>query len=380
VKGDEQTNIVEEISPFIDDDTAIVCYVDLTAIQNVQRLIEIPDRLIEIDELPPFCRQYLSSVKNVMLAPKAVTGSLELLTPLLENKVTHLYIILNMKDMKFGPYFVIPGVNEYTTRARDIERFFGVLSQSAYENSSKKSDNVWAVYCKNCMIVGGSNFILSSINLIYNRPFEEYTTMMLFPQLESSFCGFYNLSFEDRKRNIKARFDNFNANKSVNFIRGLNELRDCNLIKSVFLFPDAIASWELVRLKKMESPFNETNFNFLQTSREFVAVGISTIQPKIKLVAQCPSKETAFELKQLIDGVWWNIFNNYCTYFEKKVPHYNNEKSATASEWADLLIDFLPRQINDRLVLEIDKNFNFEKTVPKSDNSQLNTKQKSDHN
>jgi hypothetical protein len=354
-------NIVNEISPFIDEDTALVCFVDLGAVKDYHRFAKIVRKISESSVIPKRLQQNLSFIESALEKSSNESATWLDLTPLIESNVTHLYIILNMRDTKFGPYFVIPNVKENSGTAKNIELFFGIKPIADNKADNKEKQNRWAVYQNDYMIIGGSNVVLFNIAMIYSYPIEQYVFDLVMAETENAICGFNNLSNNEQQKYIKERFKNFKACKNENFCNGIEELDDCNMFKSVFLFPDAIIAWELLHLKKMEPPLNQTHSDFLNTTRKFMSFGIDTKQPKIKLTVQCTSKDNAVKFKRFIDDVWRHIANNYVTYLNlqnaKSPSDKDTPKPLIPDEWADAFVAFLPKQVGDKLILNIDKNF-----------------------
>ncbi|MDR2641943.1 MAG: hypothetical protein LBC74_04040 [Planctomycetaceae bacterium] len=354
--------IVEEISPLIDADTAIVCYVNLDTFKEIQRLSKIIERLAEIEQFNENIRRYFKSMTNIQnkndnIPNKNSKANRIDFSILIEQDITRLYLILNMKDLKFGPYFVIPDVQENTHKATVIEKFFGIKNN----NDDVFKHTPWIVYKKKCAIIGGSNPILSYFQIIYYRPLEQFASMIK-PEIENATCGFNNLNYIDAKKYINDRFDNFKAIDNIKFQRGVKKLDDCNMIKLIFLFPDAIASLELLRLKKMDEPFNQTTFEFLKNIRDYCAFGIDTNQPKVKLIIQCKSPKDAMQFKEFLDGVCKQVVKNYFAYDKTKTkknsliePNASNQ--ITPSEWENFLIHLLPKPKNNMLETVIESNY-----------------------
>ncbi|MDR2641942.1 MAG: hypothetical protein LBC74_04035, partial [Planctomycetaceae bacterium] len=220
--------IINEISPFIDDDTAIICYVNLLAFNEVHKFDKILDQLPDKETFNNNIRQYLESIiKSPPIQNSKINQNI--FSNLIENDITHLYFILNMKDLKFGPYFIFPNVQENTSKSKAIENFFGIENNT----NGKLASTTWAVYQKNRMIIVGLHPILDFMKLIYYCPFEQYATMILFPALENSICGFNNISSIDKKKYINSRFKNFKSNDNRSFQLGMREVDDCNMIKLI---------------------------------------------------------------------------------------------------------------------------------------------------
>jgi hypothetical protein len=258
-----------------------------------------------------------------------------------------------MRDLKFGSYFIIPNVQENTVRAKNIERFFGIKNIA----NNKDKFETWVIYKKNYMIVGGLNSVLSYITEIYYGD-EQIALRLVLPQMINTTCGFNNLSSLEKKNYIKKRFDNFKSSVNAKFYNGMNEVSNCDFIRTVFLFPDSVVSWEFMNLKKMDEPLNQTTFKFLSSVRDYAAIGIDTKQPQIKLTIQCQSKDDAIKLKKFIDEVCWNITNNYFEFMHKKYIQfqYKNDEDEIImpKEWADFIVSLLPKPKENKLVVIID--------------------------
>jgi hypothetical protein len=360
VQSLQTRQIVDEISSFIDDDTAIICYINLLAAKNYHQLVGDITRALQANITNKGILQFLKDQKKA--DNKDTSQLMEQFSPLVENNVTHLYFILNMRDLKFGSYFIIPEVQENTIKAKNIEKFFGVKTIT----NDKDKFETWAIYKKNYVIIGGFNSILSYINSIYYFD-ERLVLRILVSQRINAICGFYNLSVMDRKKYINQRFDNLKPSVNKNFQRGMEEVNDCDFIRTVFLFPDSVVSWEFMHLKKMDEPLNLTTFEFLSSVRDYAALGIDTKQPKIKLTIQCKSNDDAIKFKKLIDEVIWNLINNYCKY---SLAHPNKQssncdkndttskaKSISSSEWADFIVSLLPQFKDTKLITIIRQNY-----------------------
>jgi RHS repeat-associated protein len=359
--NDQQTQsisaqkIVDEISLFIDDDTAIVCYVNLLAVKDGYKLVSIAERLAKVESFHERMRHNFTLL-NQSINKKIFEQAAENLLPLIEHGVTHLYVILNMRDLKFGAYFVIPDVQENSDKAKCIEGFFNATTD---DKNNKSESLTWSVFEKNYMIVGGQNPVLTGIVIFYIED-EQMTQMLLMPQFSSATCRYYNLLPADRRKYINERFKNFKPSVNKKFQLGIEEVTDCNFIKAVFLFPDSVVAWEFMHLKKMDAPLNQTTFDFLKSTRDYVAFGIDNGQPKIKLTVQCKSPEDAVKFKKFIDDTWRSIINNYFVFFFSQNIQWRSEndpKPMSPSDLADFFVSLLPRPKGNKLVTVIDQNY-----------------------
>ena len=354
--------IVDEISPFIDEDTAIICYVNLIAMRNSHKFVDVAERLAKVESFHERVRYYFTTLRKIIEkknAEKFLKELLEECSTLIENNITHMYIILNMRDLKFGAYFVIPNVQKNSDKAKSIERFFSTKKDIDEHLLVSNRQEIWSLYEKNYMIVGGQNSVLSEIAAIYFGE-EQIIQMLLIPQLANATCGYNNLAPHDRKEYINKRFKNFKSSINKNFQRGIEDVNDCNFIKSVFLFPDSVVAWEFRYLKKMDAPFNQVTFDFLKTSRDYVALGVDTEQPKIKLTIQCNSHDDAIKFKKFIDDVWWSIVNNYFIFFFSHNIQWKDKdspKPMLPSDWADFIVSLLPNPRGNKLITVIDQNY-----------------------
>jgi hypothetical protein len=346
--------IIDDISPFIDEDTAIVCYVNLLAVKDCYKLADIAERLAKVESFHERVRYYFALTGQI-IGKNTIDKYSEQFSVLTANNVTHTYIILNMRDLKFGAYFVFTDVQENSNKAKCIDKFF---NENADGNDVKNKQSTWSVYEKNCMIVGGQNSVLARIATIYIED-EQLVQMLLIPQMCNAICGYYNLSLVDRKNYIRKRFETFKPVINKKFQQGIEEVNDCDFVKSIFLFPDSVVAWEFMHLKKMNVPLNQITFDFLKTTREYVAFGIDTNQPKIKLTVQCKTPEYAIKFKKFIDETWWNIVNNYFLFFFSKniqSKHENDPEPMSPSNWADLFVSLLPKPDGNKLIIVVDQN------------------------
>jgi hypothetical protein len=371
--NDQQTQsisaqkIVDEISLFIDDDTAIVCYVNLLAVKDGCKLVSIAERLAKVESFHERMRHNFTLLHQ-RINKKFFEQAAENLLPLIEHGVTHLYIILNMRDLKFGAYFVIPDVQENSDKAKCIEKFFEIKNETKKGGKQEtwiphKDDGkqqTLSVYEKNSMIIVGSGST-SFLSLVYYTD-RKLTLMILTPQKMNAICGYYNLSPAERMKYVSERFKNFKPEVNKNFQQGIEELSDCSFIKSVFLFPNSVVAWEFMHLKKMDAPLNQTTFDFLKSTRDYVALGIDNNQPKIKLTVQCKSHEDAVKFKKFIDDTWRSIVNNYFTYHSLNPTQNNDNKNneqklITPSEWADFIVSLLPKTNGNKLTTVINSTY-----------------------
>jgi hypothetical protein len=359
--------IIDDISPFIDEDTAIVCYVNLLAVKDCYKLADITERLAKVESFHERVRYYFA-LMNQRMDKKFYTQLAESIVPLLECGITYTYIVLNMRDLKFGAYFVFPDVQENSYKAKCIEKFFDIKNDTKNDGKQEiwfahKDDGksqTLTVYKENSMIAVGAKSI-SILSIIYFTD-RELALMILNPHMMNAICGYYNLPPVDRKNYIRKRFETFKPVINKKFQQGIEEVNDCDFVKSVFLFPDSVVAWEFMHLKKMNEPLNQITFDFLKTTREYVAFGIDTNQPKIKLTVQCKTPEYAIKFKKFIDDVCCNIVNNYCMYLSLNPTPNNNkaiddQKPMSPSDWAEFIVSILPKPKASKLITVMDPSY-----------------------
>ncbi|MDR2643086.1 MAG: hypothetical protein LBC74_09860, partial [Planctomycetaceae bacterium] len=261
--------IIDEISPFIDNDTAIVCYINLLAVKESYKLANIADGLSKVESFHERIRQNFTTISQ-RNDRKNSEKLWQELSSIIECGVTHTYIILNIRDLKFGAYFVLPDVQKNSDKAKCIEKYFEINNETKNDDKSQikfvhqddGKPQTLAVYKENYMIVVGAKSV-SFFSMIYFVD-RQLVLMLLEPQRMNAICGYYNLSLPERKEYINKRFENFKPSSNEKFQHGIKEVNDCNFIKAVFLFPDSVVAWEFMHLKKMDAPLNQITFDFLK--------------------------------------------------------------------------------------------------------------------
>ncbi|MGL4942364.1 MAG: hypothetical protein ACRC46_04150 [Thermoguttaceae bacterium] len=343
--------ISQEIEPFIDNDTALICYVDICSLLEVSDFSSLAEELARPKELDRGLRNTLSLIKVAFDNMKTYSQGKDALESLLKNDITHIYIVLNMKDLKFGPYIVVPNVKESSDKSRAVKQFMGISETNGQEA------NCWVVYSRDAMIIAGHP-MLSMLHMCYH-PLIDQTYLLFFPSYIKTLNGFYGLTAEQKKEYIHNRFETFLSVKSDDFQQAIASLEGANFVKAVFLFPDSVVAWELSHLKNMGDPVNGVSFDFLKKSRSYATFSIDTTEPQVQLVIKSkPDKIN--QLKIIMDRVYEEIYDNYVEHIESKSIlefELGTDGSWTKKQKIALLLELLPKVDGDKLVLTINNDY-----------------------
>ncbi len=356
--------MAREIEPFIDDDTALVCYVNLQECKKLPNFAPLLGELLLPEELDIGIRESLSSGKQTLGRTSVVVDKVTPLEVLIEQGVTHYYTILNMKDIKFGPYLIFPDVKEDSSKARAIQQHFGRPEESVPETPEKW----WIVYAHNAMIMVGHP-ILYRLQSYYHTWTEnvsyisEQAHLMFVPAPLKTLNGFYGLTPEQKQLYLNKRFASFRPTQPKGLREAFSRFDDNDCVKMAFLFPDSVIAWELSHLKSMSDTVNDVSFDFLKRSRTYLTYTVNMNKPQIQLVCQS-TPEDVEKLKTLLDNVYAEILGNHLSYLESMVPVESRKNfnigvdgSWTKEQKIALLRKLMPRVEGDKLVLTINMDF-----------------------
>jgi hypothetical protein len=342
--------IANEIAPFVDEDTALICYIDCEAMNNLHKLSVIFDEATD-----DRCNAVGASVKQVLLAIKTTLQTLKSqpnkhpFTPLLDAGINRMYIVLNMKYLHVGAFYVIPLAGRDDKKISVIEKFFQI--------DNKKNSQTWITTKDDFVIIGGNNMILSNINFCFE--FLPSETISLTSMLTDSYRYKLDEKFQSEYR--ANMFKNFHSQKSEMLLTAIREIESCDAIKLIFLYTDSIVANEFLWTKKMKPPVNQTALQFLSTSRTYAVLGIDTNTACIQLTIQTSSVENANKTSQYILTIMQALISNY---FElPSIHHLDYDRlMSDKNEWTKFIMLIMPRVEGNKLKTVIDQNF-FKKLI-----------------
>ncbi|MGL4942786.1 MAG: hypothetical protein ACRC46_06310 [Thermoguttaceae bacterium] len=344
-KRQSPQEIYDEISCFVDEDTAMVCRIDLKSLSDVQKLPSAINAFEKCHNFSIATKARLAQVSEALSNGQQKVA--DFFSPLTKIGIKHLYIIVNMRDLNFGPYFVIPSANnEDDSELQAVRDFFEVT------NENKRSS--WILKQDAYYIVGGNNnAVLLNIGFFYDL-FIEVGWNLSFLSTVTNDC--HLISDELFVAKLKERFDTLCKQDSPALLSALEKLHGYNSVKAVFLHPDSAAAWELGYLKRMGSPFDQISLDFLCDSREYTIIGINTQEPRMVIEVKTTSPEMAKRWEEFQGVLLKKLIERYFDFLSDDVVDEspNEPPPMTDEDWIDLCLLFLPKANGDRLVFTFD--------------------------
>lgn len=355
-------DILKEIAPFVGEDTVMVCYFDCAAMNKLHKFSSIVQGAIDLNDdiIGSNVKNTLKSLNDLLKSMEAKDNK-EYFSSLLDNDITHFYIVFNIQYLRVGAFYVFPSVGNNAKKITAIkDSFIG-------QNETK---SIWSCTKDDYFIVGGNSSVIASISGWFFAPYAISEMSSLASSLtdETSY-------WLDKGRIVdeKAKMEHINEvfkkykQKALPVLRSaFDELKDSNAIKLVLLANDITIAKEFLWAKKMRDIDSYVSLDFIRTSRNYITLSLDTNTPNIKIRIKTDSVEKSKIFHQYLTVAIRGIINNYFRQVSRR--GYDDEDK---NEWTKFLMYFIPEVHNDTLQINIDEQFFNKLKLPNTNKTQV---------
>lgn len=342
--------IVHEIAPFVDECTVLVCYIDCAAMNELHKFSTVIKRATNLsdDVIGLSVKNVLKQIDDALKSMETKDGK-GYFSCLLDNDITHFYIIFNIQYLRVGAFYVIPSVGNNAKKIKAGNDFF--IGQNRERNAA------WTCTKDDYLIIGGRNSVLTFISTWFSLP-DTIEMSSLASCLTDEVCY-----WADKERIVdeKAKMEHINEvfrkykQKNLPVLQSaFNELKDSNAIKLVLLANDSTIAKEFLWAKKMREIDSLVSLNFIRASRNYITLSLDTNMPNIKIRIKIDSIENSKTFQQYLTLIICGITNNHFRQVSRR--GYNDDKTKK-DEWLKFLMYFIPKVRNDTLTTDIDEHF-----------------------